>query len=192
MAQTVPTDVILPTQPARELPAGPLDRDGGSQGCVGEGPGRLPGHADARHLSQPDLSDDRSRARRRDLRIRRRPAPLSAGRRLRPDRSVRGHRSLRAEPAARAGSRHVLEACLRHHPFAVSAGRLSPLGALLLAIFSVWLAVAHAIYEANFGIEEPTTLCRVRPAGADHAAGQNLIIVGNVVGFLFAAAGFLR
>jgi uncharacterized membrane protein len=32
------------------------------------------------------------------------------------------------------------------------------LGVLLMVIFGIWLAVAHAIYIANFGYQEPTSL----------------------------------
>src|SRR5215510_12666697 len=64
------------------------------------------------------------------------------------------------------------------------------LGGLLLVIFTVWLATAHALYEARFGDYEPTTLSEFARKVLFTAQGQDLIIVGNAVGFLFAALAF--
>jgi uncharacterized membrane protein len=64
------------------------------------------------------------------------------------------------------------------------------LGCLLLAIFGVWLAVAEAIYVANFGIEEPLKLDEFARKVLTTPEGYNLIIVGNAVGFLFALLAF--
>jgi uncharacterized membrane protein len=71
---------------------------------------------------------------------------------------------------------------------------IAALGLLLLGIFAVWLAVAQAIYAANFGEFSET---EQRISGTAFAAqvlttpeGHNLIIVGNVVGFLFALLAF--
>jgi len=64
------------------------------------------------------------------------------------------------------------------------------LGGLLLVIFTVWLATAHALYEARFGDYEPTTLSEFARKVLFTPQGQDLIIVGNVVGFLFAALAF--
>ena len=62
------------------------------------------------------------------------------------------------------------------------------LGLLLLLIFVLWVATAQAIYIANFGYAPapliPDFLSRVFTT----PAGWTLIIVGNGVGFLFAAA----
>jgi uncharacterized membrane protein len=62
------------------------------------------------------------------------------------------------------------------------------LGVFLLIIFALWVAVAQAIYIANFGYAPapliPDFLSRVFTT----QAGWTLIIVGNGVGFLFAAA----
>jgi uncharacterized membrane protein len=61
------------------------------------------------------------------------------------------------------------------------------LGLLLLIIFGLWVAVAQAIYIANFGYAPadliPDFLSRVFTT----REGWTLIIVGNGVGFLFAA-----
>jgi uncharacterized membrane protein len=64
------------------------------------------------------------------------------------------------------------------------------LGGLLLVIFTVWLATAHAIYEARFGDYEPTTLGEFARRVLFTPQGQDLILVGNAVGFLFAALAF--
>jgi uncharacterized membrane protein len=67
-----------------------------------------------------------------------------------------------------------------------SLGSILALGACLTVVFLVWLAVAQAIYVANFGdvpaASIPDFVGRVFSTGA----GWRLIIVGNVVGFLFA------
>jgi uncharacterized membrane protein len=61
------------------------------------------------------------------------------------------------------------------------------LGLLLLIIFCLWVTVAQAIYVANFGYAPadliPDFLSRVFTT----REGWTLIIVGNGVGFLFAA-----
>ena len=71
---------------------------------------------------------------------------------------------------------------------------LAALGLLLLAIFAVWLAVARGIYVANFG-EFSDTAQRI--TGTQFATevlttpqGHHLIIIGNLVGFLFAVLAF--
>lgn len=64
------------------------------------------------------------------------------------------------------------------------------LGGLLLVIFTVWLATAHAIYEARFGDYEPTTLAEFARRVLFTPQGQDLIVVGNAVGFLFATLAF--
>ena len=71
-----------------------------------------------------------------------------------------------------------------------SVWALAALGLLLLAIFGVWLAVANGIYVANFGYRQPTTLAEFASMILDTPQGHNLIVVGNVVGFLFAVLAF--
>ena len=61
------------------------------------------------------------------------------------------------------------------------------LGCLLLLIFGIWLAVANAIYVANFGYHEPASLTEFAGRVLRTPQGHNLIVVGNLVGFLFAA-----
>jgi uncharacterized membrane protein len=66
------------------------------------------------------------------------------------------------------------------------------LGLLLLVIFCVWLGVANAIYVANFGDPElqPMTLSEFADKLVSTEQGQNLIIVGNAAGFVFALLAF--
>lgn len=64
------------------------------------------------------------------------------------------------------------------------------LGGLLLVIFTVWVATANALYEARFGDYEPTTLRAFLRSVLFTPQGQDLIVVGNLVGFLFAALAF--
>ncbi|CAN0483054.1 unnamed protein product, partial [Phaeothamnion confervicola] len=60
------------------------------------------------------------------------------------------------------------------------------LGLLLLAMFIVWIAIAHAIYVAYFGPREPAALGNFLRDVLTTDAGLGLIVVGNLVGFLFA------
>ncbi len=67
---------------------------------------------------------------------------------------------------------------------------LAALGLFLLAIFGVWLAVANGIYVANFGYRQPTSLAEFADMVFGTPEGHRLIVVGNVVGFLFAVLAF--
>jgi uncharacterized membrane protein len=62
------------------------------------------------------------------------------------------------------------------------------LGVLLLVIFALWVAVAQAIYVANFGYTPAAQIPDFLRQVFTTPAGWTLIIVGNGVGFLFAAA----
>lgn len=68
-----------------------------------------------------------------------------------------------------------------------SIGAIAALGCLLLVVFGIWIAVADAIYVANFGYASPTSLGQFAHDVLTTPAGWNLIIVGNGVGLLFAA-----
>ena len=61
------------------------------------------------------------------------------------------------------------------------------LGALLLLIFGIWLAVADAIYVTNFGYREPASLREFADKVLRTPEGHNLFVVGNLTGLLFAA-----
>jgi uncharacterized membrane protein len=67
-----------------------------------------------------------------------------------------------------------------------SLGAIVALGLLLMAIFLTWLAVAEAIYVANFGYGAPPALRQFADQVFHTPAGWNLILVGTGVGFLFA------
>jgi uncharacterized membrane protein len=69
-----------------------------------------------------------------------------------------------------------------------SRGAIAALGFLLLTIFVIWIAVAQAIYVANFGYEPAASIPHFIRQIFTTPAGWTLIIVGNFVGFLFAVA----
>lgn len=67
-----------------------------------------------------------------------------------------------------------------------SIGAIAALGILLLLIVGVWLAVANAIYVADFGYAPPASFGGFIHDVLTTSAGWNLILVGNAVGFCFA------
>jgi uncharacterized membrane protein len=68
---------------------------------------------------------------------------------------------------------------------------ITALGLLLFALFATWLAVAHALYLANFGeYDRPATLAEFVQRVLGTPQGRNLIVAGNAIGFLFALAAF--
>src|SRR3984893_18378140 len=69
-----------------------------------------------------------------------------------------------------------------------SRGAIAALGFLLLAVFVLWVAVAEAIYVANFGPEPAASIPDFVRQVFTTPAGWMLIIVGNGIGFLFALA----
>lgn len=63
---------------------------------------------------------------------------------------------------------------------------IAALGLLLLAIFTVWIAVANALYISAFGYGSPESLSSfIRDLYAT-PEGRYLTVVGNAVGFAFA------
>lgn len=60
------------------------------------------------------------------------------------------------------------------------------LGVLLMTIFVVWLAVAEAVYIANFGYRGPGTLMTFAHNVLFTPAGWTMIVVGTGIGFVFA------
>ncbi len=60
------------------------------------------------------------------------------------------------------------------------------LGGVLLVIFGTWIAVANAIYVANFGDQPLTSLLAFARQVMTTPEGSRLIIIGNIVGFVFA------
>src|SRR5437016_5285863 len=81
--------------------------------------------------------------------------------------------------------RHAFD--IIHSP---SIRAIAAVGLLLLVIFGVWIAVAQAIYETNFGQEPVVALNAFARRVFTTPEGQNLIVVGNLVGFLFAVLAF--
>jgi uncharacterized membrane protein len=59
-------------------------------------------------------------------------------------------------------------------------------GVLLIVIFLLWVAVAHAIYVATFGFAPPESIQNFLRQVFTTSEGWTLIVVGNGVGFLFA------
>ena len=76
---------------------------------------------------------------------------------------------------------------LRSH----SAGSILMLGGLLLTIFVVWLIVAHSIAEAFLGDMSKASLWSFAEKVLATPEGWGLILVGNGIGFLFAAAALV-
>src|SRR5262245_29365909 len=72
--------------------------------------------------------------------------------------------------------RHAFD--IIHSP---SIWSIAALGFLLLAILAVWLAVANAIYVANFGADAPTTPATFARHVLATSEGLNVIIVGITV-----------
>src|SRR5207237_9427609 len=70
---------------------------------------------------------------------------------------------------------------------APSIAAIMVLALMLVATFIVWLAVAQAIYVANFGYQPAAAMPDFVRQVLTTPAGWSLIIVGNGVGFLFAA-----
>jgi uncharacterized membrane protein len=62
------------------------------------------------------------------------------------------------------------------------------LGVLLLIIFALWITVAQAIYIANFGDTPAALVPEFLRQVFTTPAGWTLIVLGNGVGLLFAAA----
>lgn len=67
-----------------------------------------------------------------------------------------------------------------------SFGAIAALGLLLMVIFLVWLAVAHAIYIGVVGYGAPVSLTLFVSRVFTTPEGWLLILIGNGVGFLFA------
>jgi uncharacterized membrane protein len=89
--------------------------------------------------------------------------------------------SRRREAGLDASSRHAFDVV--HSP---SLGAILALGLLLMAIFLIWLAVAEAIYVANFGYAAPASIDQFVDGVFTTSAGWHLIVVGTGIGFLFA------
>ena len=60
------------------------------------------------------------------------------------------------------------------------------LGFLLMAIFLIWIATAELLYQSLFGFTAPESISQFVHDVLTTSRGWTLIIVGNVLGFLFA------
>jgi uncharacterized membrane protein len=67
-----------------------------------------------------------------------------------------------------------------------SLGGILALGVLLVMIFLLWIATAHAIYTLTFGPAPPASIPDFLHQVFTTREGWTLIVVGNGVGFLFA------
>ena len=65
-------------------------------------------------------------------------------------------------------------------------GSIIGLGAVLLGLFSLWLAAAYEIYILTLGPEPPVSAAAFVQDVVSTGAGWTMISVGMVVGFLFA------
>ena len=65
------------------------------------------------------------------------------------------------------------------------------LGLMLLLLFIVWILVANEIYIANFGYHKFESLTALTGAVLGTPEGLNLLVVGNLVGGLFALVAFM-
>jgi uncharacterized membrane protein len=76
---------------------------------------------------------------------------------------------------------HVFD--VLHSP---SLPSIAALAGLLLVIFGVWIATAHALYVSAFGYEPLTSPVQFAHKMLGTPAGHSLIVSGNVIGFVFA------
>ncbi len=80
--------------------------------------------------------------------------------------------------------------CTAGHAFDVfrspSFGAIAMMGVCLMVAFLVWLAIAQALYQANFGYATPASVTSFVREIFTTSAGWTVIVVGNAIGFLFA------
>ena len=72
-----------------------------------------------------------------------------------------------------------------------SIGAIVALSLLLMLLFLIWVATAHAIYVASFGYATPSSIGQFARDVLTTQAGWYLIVIGNGVGFLFAVAALV-
>ncbi len=71
-----------------------------------------------------------------------------------------------------------------------SLGSIAALGVLLMVIFIAWLLTAQTLYQSLFGWRAPESLSAFLGEVFTTRHGWTLIIVGNVLGFVFSAVVF--
>src|SRR5271168_4883375 len=84
--------------------------------------------------------------------------------------------SRRREAGLDSSSTHAFDVL-----YSPSLGAIVATGVLLMAIFLLWLAIAEAIYVANFGYAAPGSIRQFVTAVFNTQAGWNLMIVGTGV-----------
>jgi uncharacterized membrane protein len=62
------------------------------------------------------------------------------------------------------------------------------LGVLLLVIFLTWLTTARLLYQSIFGYEVPASFAQLVNQVLTTSEGMRLIVLGNIIGFVFAVA----
>src|SRR5262245_12764207 len=72
-----------------------------------------------------------------------------------------------------------------------SIGAIVALGLMLAVIFLAWMAVANAIYTTYFGYGSPESIGQFLHDLFFTRAGWSLIVVGNIVGLVFALGAYL-
>jgi len=72
-----------------------------------------------------------------------------------------------------------------------SIGAIVALSLLLMLLFLIWVATAHAIYVTSFGYATPSSIGQFVHDVLTTQAGWYLIVIGNGVGFLFAVAALV-
>lgn len=89
--------------------------------------------------------------------------------------------SRRREHGLEADWTHLLD--VRHSP---SFGPILGIGLLLVAIFLIWLAAANGIYTSTMGYQPAASMPEFVHQVLTTQEGWTLIVVGNLIGFLFA------
>jgi uncharacterized membrane protein len=67
-----------------------------------------------------------------------------------------------------------------------SFGAIVALGLLLTVIFVIWMATANAIWISHFGYARPESISKFLSDVLLTPEGWSLIVIGNLVGFVFA------
>jgi uncharacterized membrane protein len=89
--------------------------------------------------------------------------------------------SRRREAGRDASAIHALDVL-----YSPSIGAIAALAFLLMALFVIWLATAHALYIATFGYAMPTSVGQFVHDLFMTGHGWTLIVAGNALGFVFA------
>jgi uncharacterized membrane protein len=72
-----------------------------------------------------------------------------------------------------------------------SLGAILVVGLLLLILLGAWVGIAHLLYTATFGIEQPTSVAAFLGSVLGTREGTRLIVLGNLIGLAFALVAFL-